>query len=585
MTTPLRKLFLLRQLCRFLAASPYVWVLVFAALLYGPFLGMPVLRTGGDEKVYIAQALEMAERGSWFVQTLAGTPNYYKGPLHYILLRVGFLVFGPHSLWSVLWPNFLAVTVASLCVVRISWHRLGSATLAAALGMGLLAAGGIYAHVFTSQMEIELVGMYAVTLLLVDTWRDAQRPRLTSFLLWTAIGLAGWLKSPLHSVLLGTGVLVLSCREPLIRRTLWSPSGITAVLCGVLVGCAGYAIPWILDPKSFYQTYILRETMAKQGNEVRVWETFLPNLTINLWPFMPFALVGLLAWAWAAFSPSYRQAAGSSRRRPTNALTHVALAMSLPTFLFFGAHPYRSAIYTLPCIPAIFILCGVGLHDAQVVWPTVVYSAGIATVVLASFVPGLVLVLGWKFGSTAAFWPGWLTLISAITFAGSALGLVLLMRYKTRRPDVYMLATLPSLLIGGLLMSIVGQGEISGLRVIADDFLKSGRSGSLGYYNLQRHTWSEWGVLNVLLGSPVVGLHDEATLTSWLESGQPIIVPSQAYLDQLKARAKNPHRLTIREWSRWQSHDKDSVKRGPMAAWRAGDLSLLQSKGYVVSYE
>jgi 4-amino-4-deoxy-L-arabinose transferase-like glycosyltransferase len=566
-----------------LARNPYFLVFMFGCFLYVPFAGQPVLRTGGDEKVYIAQALEMAQRGSWFVQTLAGVPSYYKGPLHYILLRIGFLLFGTHSLWAALWANILAVMTASLLITDVIFNRLKDPALAAALGMATLGAGGIYAYVFTSQMEIELVGMYALALFWLDRWQDSRHPNAIASLLWITIGLAGWLKSPLHSALLGIGVFLVAAGDPKLRGRQYSLSGILMCAVGVCVGIAGYAIPWILDKTSFYETYILRETLTKPTNEVAIWETFVPTLTINLWPFMPLGILGILACIRTFFSEYALKSPPMKFTSTERDLGWTALGLSLPTFIFFAVHSYRSAIYTLPCVPAVLILCAIGLGRAKVLWPRLTLYVAAAVPACAALVPGVALIIGWKFGSQALWWPRWLSGLSALTLFGTVGFICVALKRAQIRWDASLLASLPSLIVAGICMSIIGQAEISGLKTLTTDLQKNGIHAPLGYYNLQRHTWSEWGALNLLLGQKVIGLHDAPSLKQSLENGAPVIVPSRKYLEHVSTLVKNPSQLQIRIWPRWQSHAKDSIRHGPLAAWRAGDLSLLQSEAYVVT--
>ena len=84
-----------------------------------PILDQRVLRMAGDEKVYVTQSVEMAREGRWFVQTLAGEPSYFKGPLHYVLTRVGLGVFG-NRLLAGTWMNLALALLAGLAM-----HRLG----------------------------------------------------------------------------------------------------------------------------------------------------------------------------------------------------------------------------------------------------------------------------------------------------------------------------------------------------------------------------------------------------------------------------------------------------------------------------
>ncbi|NUM89275.1 MAG: hypothetical protein HUU37_08740, partial [Bdellovibrionales bacterium] len=108
----------LRSGISFFAHTPqrYSWplLLVFIFLVYAPFLGDRVVRPAGDDKVYVSQAIEMQQAGTWFLQRLSGEPNYYKGPFHYVALRFGMAVFGQDSIWAALWMNLLLVTLGAL---------------------------------------------------------------------------------------------------------------------------------------------------------------------------------------------------------------------------------------------------------------------------------------------------------------------------------------------------------------------------------------------------------------------------------------------------------------------------------------
>ena len=42
------------------------WIVLIIMFTYVPFLDYRVVRTAGDEKVYVSQALEMAAHGNWF---------------------------------------------------------------------------------------------------------------------------------------------------------------------------------------------------------------------------------------------------------------------------------------------------------------------------------------------------------------------------------------------------------------------------------------------------------------------------------------------------------------------------------------
>ncbi|HUP56312.1 MAG TPA: glycosyltransferase family 39 protein, partial [Bdellovibrionota bacterium] len=150
-------------------------LLGFLLLVYAPFLGFRVARTAGDEKVYVAQALEMEKAGTWFLQKFMGAADYFKGPLHYILVRIGSAIFG-HSMWATVWMNLALVLGGSYSLYRMSRRYLPERPRGLALfaGAAFGASAGIYGFVFASQMEIELACFYAIAINLFERSRLRQ---------------------------------------------------------------------------------------------------------------------------------------------------------------------------------------------------------------------------------------------------------------------------------------------------------------------------------------------------------------------------------------------------------------------------
>src|SRR5262245_59836816 len=134
---------LLRRITK-LPASLLLPLLI--ALIYVPILGGRPLRTAGDEKVYVSQALEMARDGRWFVQTLQDVPDYYKGPVHYVLVRIGLLVFGL-SPWAAVYMNPLLCALGALALAAVVRRRLPG-WVGGDLWTGLFFATcvGVYSH-------------------------------------------------------------------------------------------------------------------------------------------------------------------------------------------------------------------------------------------------------------------------------------------------------------------------------------------------------------------------------------------------------------------------------------------------------
>ncbi len=566
---------LLQSIFTFFGKRAEAWVLLLTLCLYLPFMGEPVLRTTGDEKVYVAQALEMQTRGSWFIQTLAESPNYYKAPLHYILLRLGYGIFGTHSLWSALWMNLFGLALAATALtrtLRIYWNNSDAALW---VGLGLILAPGVFAHSFASQMEVELVVLYALVL---SAWiAFAQKVALTRWLsLWLLIGLGSWLKSPLHSVLLGLGILVaLALKGQRYRTFLWSSSALLTILPGILLAASATLIPWLLDPKAYFETYILRETVGKGPNGVSLWQSLLPNLSYHMWPLAPL-LVGscVIVLAWVIAGRSLRDL----KILPGTA---EAFAIALPTFAFFAWHPYRSEIYSLPALPMILmgtVGLGFGLLSLSPRLWTGFQSLGLWSSLLPSL---LVLALDRRFASQTPWWPEYLLHLVVLCLILQVIYLARLSRKKAMNSGFSLLVWVPAFISMAVLMKVLGEEDLKDLKQIAKTFPKQ---TTFGFYNGDRFVWSEWGLLNLSSGLPVKGLHELSSIRAWVLARQPLIVSNDE--ERLRVEALVPElSFTLAPWSRWASHGLHSPDRNPRLAWNKRDLHILRQTAYIMTVQ
>ena len=129
--------------------------------LFIPILDLMLFRSVGDEKVHLSQAIEMAREGHWFVQSLNGDPNYYKGPLYYQLIQIGLLVFGNSPLAG-LYMNLIGAVLMSCSLILLFRQQFPNWThsqiLFAALAPNLTVAS--LAFISSSQMEFLLISFY-----------------------------------------------------------------------------------------------------------------------------------------------------------------------------------------------------------------------------------------------------------------------------------------------------------------------------------------------------------------------------------------------------------------------------------------
>lgn len=566
----------------FSSFSPaFGWKLLtfFLLLVYVPFLGERMVRPAGDDKVYVSQAIEMAKHGNWFVQTLGEIPNYYKGPLHYIFLRVGMGIFGS-SMWSTVYMNLFLVILGAIAIGALVQRRMrefeGWAFWA---GAAFALNAGIYAHVFASQMEVEMAAFFAIGMYLLDK----SGPGRGDLRFWLIAGLAGWLKSPLHSVLLGSSAILFWAWNRELTPRLLSPKAWGAVFIGIAVCAIGYAPAYLLDRENFVMTYIYRETLWKP-----------PNGTTWYYPIVPFFTYYLLPWMLPTFvafadmiSRNWRRKRAIRSTPGSRRLVALGASVVIPSVAFFIYHPYRGQNYNLPAIGGIILMTAGTWATRSNSWNKY-YSAAMAltAIVLAAIPLGLTYFVN-HFDPMPFWWPSWQlpvlwigALLTARGFWREGVTFSMARPASLARRYLWMLIAL------GTLLSTLGNREMIDVRDYLYNASKKGEQPNLGYYNLQRNIWSEWGYLNFMIPYPVHGLFTVEDLKKAVSEKQTIIVPGEEWLVKMHEDldATFPGATWQKDsWKRWKTKGKNAA--GVPAwkeAWDTRDLSKLERDFYLV---
>lgn len=562
-------------------SSGFSWMLllIFIFLAYAPFLGSRVVRPAGDDKVYVSQALEMAERGAWFLQTLGGEPNYYKGPMHYIFLRIGMFVFG-HSMWATVWMNLALVMIAALLLGRIVQRNMSGFPgwpFFAALAFALNA--GIYSHVFASQMEVETACFMIFGLYLLDRTQAGK----SDLKFWIFCGLTGWLKSPLHSVLLGTTALMFwAWNRELVARIRNPRAWISAVI-GVAVCVAGYAPAFLLDRENFWNTYILRETLHKPANGSKWHYPVIPFFTFFLLPWMLPAFVAYydgISRLWRRSRPI--QSTSGSRR-----VVALGLCLVIPSVAFFIWHPYRGQNYNLPVIGGLILVVTSLWASRASTWNKYYEMALGLTALLLLAIPAALTVFTRHYDPMPFWWNSWKLVIvwggfflTARGFWREGISLHML------RPDSLARRTLWMFLALGGLLVVIGEREMIDVRDRIYQSRKAGEKLRVSYYNLQKNIWSEWGYLNFQIPYPVRGLFNEEQLKEAVHRGDLILVPGDEWLQDMRSKLEPTYpfsRWKVENWKRWKTKGKNA--QGVPAwrdSWDSRDLSKLEKNFYMV---
>ncbi|SFV55630.1 hypothetical protein MNB_SM-4-1530 [hydrothermal vent metagenome] len=520
----------------------------------------------------------MHRDGHWFMQTLFNEPDYYKGPLHFILLRVGFILFGTHSMFALVYMNFFGLILLAILLFRFLKTSLDDKGWAFFYALSVVLSVGVYSHSFASQMEAELVILYGITLYLLDKV-DRHTSMSNLLLLWAVIGLAGWLKSPAYSLFLGLSVLLYWTLTAQIKTRALEWKNYIAIAFGIGISIAGYLPIFFYDGDAFINTYILRESLSKGSNGVPWTTAFFPIFTYFLAPFM---FVAIFSYGLSFYKTLFKKKAilGKEERR----LVKLGVALSAPTLLFFTFHPYRGDIYALPIVSATMLMAYVFfrayLNEYERVY---IFLMRLSSYVL-SLVPLLVIALYLRLAPMPEWWSPLLfplalfTLVFTLWFVHSESKKVL-----EKSPLMLSLAFIPLLLTLSLMLQSFGKGEIKGLQ----EYVKMNKiTKPLGDYNLYKNYWNQYGALNFWAGVDVVGLFSKEELALFIIDGGSVIVEGDNRLEEFEQNL--PEHLSMKDfdiylWKRWLTHGKGPNGESKFVQYfKSKNIADIQKNYYIL---
>lgn len=569
------------------------WLLLIVTVVaaFAPFMGSRMSRTAGDDKVYVAQGVEMERDGRWFVQTLSDEPDYRKGAFHYIALRVGFFIFG-ESMWATVYMNLVLIVLASLALAALTGRHLGGdRDWAFWVGSAFALNGGVWSHAFASQMEVELASVFAIGLYLLD--RAEAKDGSNDWFFWLLAGFAGMLKSPLHAVLLGTtGILFWIATGTLISR-LKSWKAWLALGCGVLFCLVSYLPPLIFDYENFMATYLGRETFEKGSNGAPWHYPITPLFTYSLIPWMFAAIVAyfdgfqrfyLRAKSWKSERKIiFAKESGHER------LVLLGWCLILPSVLFFLYHPYRGQNYNLPVISGILIWLAALWSTSTGIWRKAYKGAMVVMAFIVLLVPILVTILVDRFRPMPDWWHTWTLPILWVGGVMTAKGYWdEAIRFEMLRPQVLARKSIWFFWAVGFFLMVIGEREMIDIRQVYRVEKEQRPAVSFAYYNLHMNVWSEWAYLRFWAGVPVYGLHKEDSIRKAIANRDMIVVLDERQEEKVRGIAKaefpNLHIEAI-PWRRWKTKGKD--RHGVPAwknAWNNRDISLIEKRYQILRF-
>ncbi len=559
---------------------------------FAPFMGSRMSRTAGDDKVYVAQAVEMERDGRWFVQTLSDEPDYRKGAFHYFALRIGFLIFG-NSMWATVYMNLILIVLASLALAVLTARHLGGdANWGFWVGTAFALNGGIWSHAFASQMEVELASVFAIGLYLLDK-ADA-KDGSKDWLFWLLAGFAGMLKSPLHSVLLGaTGILFWLVTGALLSR-LKSYKAWLSCLSGVLFCVLSYLPPLILDYENFMATYLGRETFEKGANGTPWHYPITPLFTYSLIPWAFTAVVGYFDGAQRLFKriQSWKNekriafAYNSGHER----LVLLSWCLVIPSVLFFLYHPYRGQNYNLPVISGLLLWLAALWSTSSGGWRNAYRGSMVIMALVILVVPALVTILVDRFRPMPDWWATWTLPILWVGAMMTAKGYwEEAVRFETLRPQVLARKSIWFFWSVGFFLLVIGEREIVDIHSVYKIEKEKRPEVSFAYYNLNMNVWSEWAYLRFWADVPVYGLHKEDSIRKAIQNRDLVIVTDEAQAAKVREIVANEYpnlRVEFFIWRRWKTKGRDEYGVSAWKnAWRDRDISQIEKHYYILKFK
>ncbi|QSZ42768.1 hypothetical protein GJV85_11800 [Sulfurimonas aquatica] len=568
----------MNKLRELLLKYPQTTLVLIISIVYLYFQLDMLLRTTGDEKTYVAQALEMQRDGHWFMQTLFDEPDYYKGPLHLIFLKIGFFLFGTNSMFATVYMNFFGLIAATLLLYKMFVKELDDKSWGLFYASSFSVSIGLYSHMFASQMEAELVIFYAIVMYLLHRL-DYDNRLFINILLWAFIGMTGWFKSPAYSVFLGFSVLVywvitLQIKERVLDKNTW-----ISLFIGILIGFAAYIPILIYDGEVFIEKYIIKESMSKGANGVPWTEAFFPIFTYFVAPWMFAAVFSYLIALKTIFSMEARILNAKEMK-----LIKLAFSILLPTLAFFTIHPYRGDIYALPAVSATLLIAYLYWRAYVKQYEDVyVWMMRLSAIVL-SIVPLVIVALYLHLSPMPEWWPEILFPLALFSFVFT-LGFIFYESKNVARrgPVLLVVAFIPLFLTLGFTMRMIGKAEM----LPAKEYIKKNNiTKALGDYNLHKSYWNEYGSLNTWLGHDVVGLHTQEKLFTFLREGNSLIIPGENRYSEFKEKLPDDMKLEdfdVFIWKRWLTHGKGPNGESMfLKYWKSKDITDIQRNFYIL---
>ena len=369
-----------------------------------------------DEGRYAEISREMAASGDWVTPRYNGIKYFEKPVLLYWTTAAAFTLFGESEWAARFWvglTGFAGILVSFFAARELFGERAGLLA-AAVLASSLLWI--VSGHVNTTDMGVAFFLHAAVCAFLLAQCGDARAQSVRRWMLvcWSAMALAVLSKGLIGVVLpgLAAAAYVALTRDFGLLRRLHVGKGLLLLLV--------IAAPWFVlvswrNPEFpgffFIHEHFGRYTTVEGYNRAGPWWYFIALLALGMLP-------------WTTLVPGAMWSALRKRPRPGAVEPRIMLALWIVVVtVFFSISRSKLPGYIVPVLPAVAMLTGAALSDAQPRSLAGHFATGLvaAAIVLA----GLMFLPGIDAEPRYAAYAAWLRVSALVAAAGSAVALVL----------------------------------------------------------------------------------------------------------------------------------------------------------------
>ncbi|MFH1440616.1 MAG: glycosyltransferase family 39 protein [Candidatus Omnitrophota bacterium] len=321
------------------------------------FLGNSIFSlTNPDEVFYVQTAREMIDHNSWATPYLFDQPQFEKPVFLYWLLRIVFMFFGRTSFVARFIPALFA-TIGILAVYALVVLGLRNRKKAFISSL-ILMSSGIYIGLARTVFTDMVFSVFIVLSLLSFYWGYLRREykALSMILFSISAGAAVLTKGPLGVVIPGLVVILfLVLRKDL--KYLFSKYLVWAIAVFLLVSLPWYILMVKKYGQSFTQEFFyndhLRRFLEAEHYNNDTWYFYPLSMVLGMFPWVLYVIAGLF-YLVKKFADN------------EDSVYDLLLLWIGVVFLVFQPAHSKLVSYVFPCFPALAIIAGNFIYDADI---------------------------------------------------------------------------------------------------------------------------------------------------------------------------------------------------------------------------